>query len=184
MTCTVLQITSQGFSQCCQYVWSAEAFLILLRKSDPPPKRVMDFFFSFQFLTRYCDRLSQKWLDSSSRSLTCLIFFFSPYSQSWHLSVAVSLKLDMFFKPVFDSQGHRSLRLEGRDLSFDSDCNDHKKSVCQPVCYITCYMLSGHQSTRQNMAFLLENRKDRIWQLKCIHQNLGNEQSFITPSDD
>lgn len=48
MTCTALHITLQGFSHSCQPVRTAKAFLILLRKSDPPPKRVMEFFQFFR----------------------------------------------------------------------------------------------------------------------------------------
>lgn len=61
MTCTALHITLQGFSHGCHPVRAAEAFLILLRKSDPPPKRVMEFFSVLQTV-EVIDQLRSDWI--------------------------------------------------------------------------------------------------------------------------
>lgn len=63
MTCTALHITLQGFSHGCHPVRAAEAFLILLRKSDPPPKRVMNFyFFPVPQTVKVIDQVRSDWI--------------------------------------------------------------------------------------------------------------------------
>lgn len=63
MTCTALHITLQGFSHSCQPVRTAKAFLILLRKSDPPPKRVMNFyFFPVPQTVKVIDQVRSDWI--------------------------------------------------------------------------------------------------------------------------
>lgn len=63
MTCTALYITLQGFSHGCHPVRAAEAFLILLRKSDPPPKRVMNLsFFPVPQTVEVIDQVRSDWI--------------------------------------------------------------------------------------------------------------------------
>lgn len=76
MTCTALHITLQGFSHGCHPVRAAEAFLILLRKSDPPPKRVMNLsFFPVPQTVEVIDQVRSDWILLPILSHLSVFFF-------------------------------------------------------------------------------------------------------------